>query len=400
MSDYNRLLIVDDEAELRSMFRDVAEDMGFAVAEAGNQEDFITAYDRLDPTAVLLDLTMPDIDGVELLRDLGERGCTAPIILASGQDERVISTAQRLGRMFGLTMLDVLQKPVAVSALESALQGVWVEAAGITPEALEQAVAMDRFVPHFQPKIDLQNGETYPIIGSEALIRWMHPTRGLVMPGEFIGIAEDSNLIGSITEVLLRKTIAELTSWQHQGLALPVSINLSAKQLTDLCLPDRIASQLSEAGLDSKLLAVEITEQAAMSDVRKAADILTRLRLKNIAVSLDDFGAGYSSLAEIYRLPLSELKFDRSLIMDLDHDPDARTVVKALIALAHELGMPVCAEGIETVETAEFLRDIGCERAQGFLFSRPVPADAYLDLVRAQTEKSADAEGLPGYATA
>ena len=220
------------------------------------------------------------------------------------------------------------------------------------------------------------------------------------MPGEFIGIAEDSNLIGSITEVLLRKTIAELTSWQHQGLALPVSINLSAKQLTDLCLPDRIASQLSEAGLDSKLLAVEITEQAAMSDVRKAADILTRLRLKNIAVSLDDFGAGYSSLAEIYRLPLSELKFDRSLIMDLDHDPDARTVVKALIALAHELGMPVCAEGIETVETAEFLRDIGCERAQGFLFSRPVPADAYLDLVRAQTEKSADAEGLPGYATA
>ncbi len=400
MSDHNRLLVVDDEPEMRSMYRDVAEEMGFRVEEAGNQAEFVVTYDKHDPTAVLLDLTMPDIDGVELLRDLADRGCAAPIILASGQDERVISTAQRLGRMFGLTMIAVLQKPVAVSALEGALRSVWLEAAGVTVAGLEKAIAMERFVPYFQPKVDLQAKDGFPIIGCEALIRWMHPTRGIIMPGEFISLAESNDLIGPMTEILLRATIAELTTWHRRGISLPISINISAKQLTDLTLPDRIASMLSDAGLDSKLLAVEITEQAAMADTRKAADILTRLRLKNIAVSLDDFGAGYSSLAEIYRLPLSELKFDRSLIMDLDHDPDARTVVKALVTLAHQLGMPVCAEGIETSETAEYLRSIGCGRAQGFLFGKPVPAEDFLELVLAQAMAGAKIVALDGRLTA
>ncbi len=376
----DRLLIVDDEPDVRALFRDIAEDLGFIVAEAGDQGEFLAAYDALDPTVILLDLTLPGADGVELLRDLAGRKCTTPILLASGKDARVLATAQRLGRMLGLVMQGVLQKPITVPDLETALSEVLTGPPAISVEDFERAIDQSELVLHFQPKIDLRRADIFPIVGSEALVRWMHPVRGLVPPGEFIPLAEDSGLIGPMTEVVLRDAVAQLAAWRNQGFELPVSVNLSPRQLTDLTLPDRMIALLTDAGLDPSLLVAEITEQAAMSDIGKATDILTRLRLKDIAVSLDDFGAGYSSLVEIYRMPLSELKLDRSLIVDLDNDPDARTVVKALVALARELGLPVCAEGVETDRTAAFLQSIGCEKAQGYFFSKPLPAEDFATL--------------------
>lgn len=388
MTDHaNRLLIVDDEPEIRTFFRDVAEDLGFAVAEAGDAVTFARAYDELRPTVILLDLTMPETDGVELLRNLANRDCAAPVLLASGQDERVLSTAARLGRMLGLDMREGLRKPVSVLDLEEALRAA-ARNAGPAPSAtmLKQAIAAGELLLHYQPKVGLNAREgRFPIIGCEALARWVAPERGLILPGAFIPLAEESGLIGDLSDVLLSQVIDQLCAWRADGLALPVSFNLSPSQLTDLTLPDRVAARLAEADIDPRLLVVEITEQAAMADLKAATDILTRLRIKNIAVSLDDFGAGYSSLAEIYRLPLSELKIDRSLVVDLDRDEDARTVLRALSALARELNLSVCVEGVETAETADFLQKAGFEKAQGFYFGRPMPADDLRRLVQSQT---------------
>jgi len=382
MSRQNRLLIIDDEPEIRAYFRDIAEEMGFVVEECSDFDSFDLAYAALEPTVILLDLSMPDHDGIEFLRELGRRGCTAAVLLSSGQDERVLATAQRLGEMLKLPMKGVLQKPVSVIDLETALEEVFVESAGITSEALENAIRNGELVVYYQPKVDLRFGDEYPIVGAEALVRWQHPTRGLVPPDRFIPMAEETALIGPLTEEVLRITAEQLTDWRRQNVSLPVSVNLSPLQLTDLTLPDRLASLLRTYQIDPRLLIVEVTEQAAMADIGKATDILTRLRLKSIEVSLDDFGAGFSSLVEIYRMPLSELKFDRSLITDLDRDSGARTVVKGLLALMKELKLPACAEGVETAKTARLLQSIGCETAQGFYFARPMPAYEFLEFAK------------------
>lgn len=294
----------------------------------------------------------------------------------------MLATAQRLGEMLALEMKGILQKPVSVIDLETALEEMFVQSAGITPDALENAISNGELVLYYQPKVDLRHGEEYPIIGAEALVRWTHPTRGLVPPDQFIPMAEETALIGPLTEETLRLAAGQLREWRCKGIELPVSVNLSPLHLTDLTLPDRLASLLRTNQIDPGLLIVEVTEQAAMADVGKATDILTRLRLKSIEVSLDDFGAGYSSLVEIYRMPLSELKFDRSLIVDLDRDAGARTVVKGLMALMKELKLPVCAEGVETAKTARLLQSIGCETAQGFFFARPMPAHEFFEFVK------------------
>lgn len=397
MAEANRLLIVDDEPDVRAFFRDVAEDLDYEVAEAGNYADFAAAYVDMEPTAILVDLTMPEVDGVEILRDLARRVCRSAVLLASGQDSRVLMTAQRLGRSLGLNMHAAFQKPVSVAEIEEALLAVRSLADGdfkpgglvcgarpsdVTARALLEAIESDELILHYQPKVDLQQGDSFPIIGSEALVRWMHPDHGLLPPSLFVGLAEETDLIAPMTEAIVRKAIAQLAEWNKDGIALPVSVNLSPKQLTDLTLPDRITEELNRYDLDPSLLVIEITEQAAMADIGKATEILTRMRLKNFAVALDDFGAGYSSLVEIYRLPLSELKFDRSLIVDLDFDPDARTVVRALAGLARALDLSVCAEGIETAETAAFLQDVGIDKAQGYYFGMPLPAEQLTDLVK------------------
>lgn len=383
MISQNRILIVDDEPDFRSFFREVAESIGFVVGEVGEQSEFASAFEKLDPTVVLLDLTMPGTDGIEFLRNLAKRSCTAPIILVSGQDERVIATAERLGRMFGLDMQDVLQKPVKIADLETALRKLWVEDVRVTADSLLESIAAGQLVLHFQPKVALQGEAGFSIVGCEALARWEHPVYGLLPPSDFVPLAEEAGLIGQLSQEVLRQAIAQVEIWQRAGIAHPVAVNLSPRQLTDLTLPDRIAELIAEADLASPLLTLEITEQAAMADSEKAMDILTRLRLKNITIALDDFGAGYSSLIEIYRMPFSELKLDRSLIVDIDNSRDARTVVRALVALARELKLPVCAEGVETANTAAFLQEIGCEMAQGYFFGRPMPADEYAEIVKA-----------------
>jgi len=384
MKNPNRALIIDDEPEIQEFFCDVAEEMGFDTGRAGDRNEFADAYARLDPSVILLDLTMPDTDGIELLRELSKLDCKAPIILASGKDERVLATAQRLGRMFGLNMKGVLQKPVSVPDLEAVLRGLEVAppSGKWTPSRknLDHAIRSDDMTVFYQPKVDLQ-ADGFPIVGSEALLRWRHPEQGLIGPEEFLPLAESEGMIAELTEIVLTQVVEQLKKWLKQGYALPISVNLSPRQLTDLSLPDRIAGLLSENGLEPSLLVVEVTEDAAMADIEAATEILTRLRLKNIAVSLDDFGAGYSSLVEIYRLPLSELKIDRSLAMDLAEDEGAGTVLKAITALGHAFGLSVCVEGVETEASARFLKSIGCDRGQGYHFSKPLPADDYFALL-------------------
>jgi len=235
---------------------------------------------------------------------------------------------------------------------------------------LRTALASDQFVVHYQPKIDLDTGEVHSV---EALVRWNHPTRGLLYPEAFLDLVDDSGLMPTLTRVVLAQALDQVVAWCAQGRQLSVAVNLSASSLVDSDLPQQVASMLAARGLPPGSLQLEVTEEFLMADRDRARDIMTRLRTSGVQISVDDFGTGYSSLSYLRDLPIDELKLDRSFILPID---DARTaaLVASTIDLAHSLGLRMVAEGVETNLAYTQLTLLGCDQAQGYYMSRPVPA--------------------------
>jgi diguanylate cyclase len=240
-----------------------------------------------------------------------------------------------------------------------------------TLEELREAVFGRHLTVHFQPKVDSQ---TAAVNGVEALVRWQHPTRGLLFPDSFLQLAEDSGLMRELTTAVLEQSLDQVNAWRAQGRTLSVAVNLSASSLVDLELPDRVQHLLQSRGLPASALELEITEDFLMGDRERAREILTHLRALGIRVAVDDFGTGYSSLAYLRELPIDELKLDRSFVSPMADDPRAAAIVESTIGLAHSLGMTLVAEGVEDAATAGHLAVSGCDESQGYFFSRPLPA--------------------------
>jgi diguanylate cyclase (GGDEF)-like protein/PAS domain S-box-containing protein len=252
-------------------------------------------------------------------------------------------------------------------------------------ESLRRALERQEFVLHYQPKIDLRTGA---ITGAEALIRWMHPTRGLIPPGQFIPIAEDSGLILPIGDWVLREACTQARAWQDADLqAMTMAVNVSAMQLRDESFLEGLFATLEETGLDPRSLEVELTESVLMKQAGSAAVILQTLRERGTQVALDDFGTGYSSLSYLRRFPIDALKIDQSFVSQITGDGDDTTIVTAVISMARSLKLRVIAEGVETAEQLAFLQAHECDEAQGFYFSRPVPPEQFATLLRT---------GIPG----
>ncbi len=240
----------------------------------------------------------------------------------------------------------------------------------------------DQFVVHYQPLIELDSGA---IFGVEALLRWQHPERGAVMPGAFIPIAEECGLIEPLGEWVLREACRQVARWRDAGLPpLRVSINISGRQAARPRLVDTVADTLDESGLDAACLALELTETVLMSDPIAAGATLEKLAALGVWLSVDDFGTGYSSLSYLKRFPVNTLKIDRSFVRDAPGDASDAAICRAVLALADSLGLDVVAEGVETRAQRDFLIDSGCVYAQGFLFGRPMPADAIATLLRGE----------------
>jgi EAL domain-containing protein (putative c-di-GMP-specific phosphodiesterase class I) len=245
---------------------------------------------------------------------------------------------------------------------------------------LRQALELGEFILHFQPKIDVVSGE---IVGSEALVRWQHPRRGMVSPGAFIPVAEETGLIGPIGEWVLREACRRNKSFQDEGLSpITVAVNISARQFRNEGFADMIAEVLHETGLEPRWLDLELTESMIMDHPEGAAAMMSRLKETGISLSLDDFGTGYSSLNYLRRFPVDTLKIDSSFIADVESDPGSASVANSIIDIAHNLGIEAVAEGVETEEQLDFLRRCGCDKFQGFLFSRPVPVEQFAELLR------------------
>jgi len=238
---------------------------------------------------------------------------------------------------------------------------------------LRAALQRDELLLHFQPKVRVDTGA---LIGMEALLRWLHPQRGLLPPGAFITLAEDCGLILPIGQWVLDAACRQMRAWRDAGLQVPrCAVNLSARQLVTDTLVDDVARALADHRLVAEALEVEITESVLMADPERANRTLQALHGMGVHVSIDDFGTGYSSLAYLKRFPAQTVKIDRSFVSGLPQDRDDAAITQAVIAMAHSLGLEVVAEGVETQAQLDFLLRLGCDQAQGYLISRPVPAD-------------------------
>lgn len=248
---------------------------------------------------------------------------------------------------------------------------------------LRQSIEEGRLVVHYQPKADARTSQ---VVGVEALVRWDHPEHGLLPPGEFLALAEEAGLMSALTTVVLDTALDDVMVWRDKGLELPVAVNLSTANLLDVGFAAQVVTALHDHRLPPRLLMFEITENTILADPARARDTVTQLRQLGVRISLDDYGTGYSSVAYLRQLPLDELKLDRSFIDELDRDPTVVSFVASARVLAQALGLRLVAEGVESRMTWDRVQRIGCDIVQGFVVSRPVPAEALYRFVTGGSE--------------
>ena len=378
------LLIDDDPFALKLLERQLV-NQGFAeVQTCEHARDALRQLER-DPGSadvVFCDLQMPQMDGVEFVRHLVRIGYAGALVLVSGEDTRVLETVQRLARGHQLNVLGVLRKPVSPAGLRRIMEGRNARAAAASlparkdysPQEIATAILCDELVNHYQPKVELGTGE---VVGAETLVRWRHPRDGLVYPDQFIAVAEEHRLIDELARVVLTNALRDSRRWQDEGYSLHVAVNISMENLARLDFPDWVerAAVLARHPLPSLIL--EVTESRLLRDALTPLEILTRLRLKHIGLSIDDFGTGHSSLAQLRDIPFTELKVDRSFVHGACTDPSLRAILEASLGMARQLGMRTVAEGVENREDWEFLRGCACDLAQGYFIARPMPAEQF-----------------------
>lgn len=387
----SNLLIVDDNIDICNLLIDLGQDSGFLTTACQTSQQFMNAYRGLNPEIVIIDLNLiGSDDGIGLLRFLGELKSTAKVILLSGMDEKIIGTAIHLGRSYGLTMLAGYQKPVDVKILIELLRDAKGASTGteLSVSRLQEALRAKEFVLYYQPIVDLHSETIHSV---EALVRLQLKGQELMFPDSFIPFCEQSGFIVELTHWVIEESFRQLQALNQLGIDIGMAINCSAKYLTDLDVPERILKMCNAYQLNPSKITLEITETVLMNKTQMIMDILARLRIKGFSLSIDDFGTGFSSLIELYRMPFNELKIDKSFVSELTHDKDAHTITKVILTLAKELNLKTTvAEGIETRETLEALKAIGGHLGQGFYFSKALPAHALIEWIRNANPKIKD----------
>ena len=384
------LVILDDDLTVARTIGFVAEGLDFVVHCVQDPAQFFEVVHALAPSHVAIDLIMPGMDGVEVLRQLALAGCPSAVILTSGMGQKVLEAAQATAFERGLNIAGVLPKPFRPSMLrellvrEAPTAGVERPArvqAPLSPDALHAAIEARRIGIVAQPKLELASGR---VVGAEILARRQDPALGFVPPDVFVPLAEANGMMQPLTLLVLERALDWFATSALRAQGGSISVNLSTSCLPDVVLADRIQAACDRAGVPPGRLILEITESTAMDRTADSFDTLTRLRLKGFSLSVDDFGTGYSSLAQLARLPLSEIKIDRSFVMRLLDSEDARKIVDATIRLAEGMDLVSVAEGVEDAAVQDAVAQLGCTLAQGYHISRPLPVDDFDAWLRAR----------------
>jgi EAL domain-containing protein (putative c-di-GMP-specific phosphodiesterase class I) len=368
------LVALDDEEEISSFIASIGTRAGFTALALTSQAALRKQLDARHPDVIVLDLQMPGGDGVKMLRLLADANVRAGIFLVTGMDERTIASAEQYGLGKGLKMLGTLQKPFDPDELLQHFERARAALRPLTAHDLEQAIEKSELLVHYQPTVRRFADNTWDIAAVEALLRWNHPIRGLLTPDAFLSIGEQHGLSRTMTDFVIQRGVQQLKGWQAMRLNIGLRINIAATLISDIDFPDHLEATLAQHSVEPQALTLEVTETAMLDQRPDTFDILTRLRIKNINLAIDDFGIGYSSLTQLFRMPFNEMKNDKSLVLRVTESKEASIMVDALVSLAHKLKLSVCAEGVENEATLAFLGTVACDSAQGYYVSPPVSA--------------------------
>ena len=377
-----RFLVVEDHSFQRSMMVEMLESLGVrSIHEAADGFSALEVTRELEQPfdVIVTDIDMPGMDGMAFIRRLGEAKVRASLIITSGLDKSLLGTMETMSAAYGMRLLGTIEKPPTPQRFADLISKHWqVRAkpeeakqgsASFTLQQVLKGLEAEQFEPYYQPKIELK---TRRVTGAEALARWRHPYGGIVMPYAFISLLEEAGQIAELTWLMLAKSARDCRNWRDAGLDLNVSVNISVKLLEDPAIADAITWQVTHQGLEPKHVILEITESAAMSSVGHVLENLVRLRMKGFGLSIDDYGTGYSSLQQLTRIPFTELKVDHSFVMHAAHQESSRMILESSLEMARKLGITSVAEGAETAEDWNLLRECGCDLAQGFFVAKPM----------------------------
>lgn len=384
-----KILVIEDDDFQRTMIVSMLRTLG--VVEICEASDGKQALEVLDAAVIpvdiaLCDMNMPEMDGLEFMRHLGQMQSPVSILILSTLNKALLTSIEMMAKAYGINLLGVVEKPIPLAQLESLISrferpiiGMAKTATSTRSFSLEeilQGMRADQFEPFFQPKINLNTGG---ITGTEALVRWIHPEYGVISPYAFIGQLEQSKNIDELTIIMLEKSAAACCLFHDRGDAITVSVNLSMVSLDDAELARKITSVVKNAGLDPRYMILEITESAIMTDVAHALENLARLCMHGFSLSIDDYGTGYSSMQQLTRIAFSELKIDQSFVKDFVNNEALRIVVESSIEMAHKLNVKSVAEGVETRHDLQMLKSVGCDTAQGYFIAKPMSLGAFLE---------------------
>lgn len=385
-----RVLLVDDDVFMLQLLTEMLRKFGITnVASATDGKAALTIIDSspFQMQLLICDLNMPGMDGIEFFRHLAARRYPGWLIISSGSDTRLLKTVGNLLEAHQLRILDILHKPIKHSQLLNAL--IKIAESGptdlnfpqtkFTPEEVRAGITNGQIETFFQPQISVIDGQ---ITGAECLARWKHPSKGIVPPLAFIPVAEENGLIDALTLEIFRKAMQHHGKWTRLGHDLKISVNVSMDNLERLDLPEQFADITREEGVDIKNVMLEMTESRLMSNLAASLDIITRLRLKGFGLSIDDFGTGYSSMEKLNQLPFTELKVDRAFVYGAGDDAAARAILDLSVQMGRALDMRVVAEGAETQDDWDLVTASGCDELQGYVISKPMPADEFLNWKR------------------
>lgn len=385
--------ILDDDDFILDVIHSMIEGMGIRnIVSYTNAKQALSELDLADDHQVVLcDLNMPEMDGVEVIRILGQSHFAGAIIVLSGEDSRTLQTVVNMGRAYHLRLIGALVKPVSQAELRRMFKLVETSITKsnyVNAELSVQDLAanMDGALePYFQPQVDVCSGE---MVGVEALARWLRPDGSILGPAAFIQLAEDNKLIDRMTDLIITKSLGHWRQWHDEGSDLSISVNMSMHSLNRIDFPDQLVAEMQGIGMPLDRLVLEITESHLAQDIRTAADVLTRLCLKRIRLSVDDFGTAYSNMEKLLMVPFSELKIDRSFVHGAAQNPSSYAILKASVDLAKRLNMKVVAEGVENQEDWDCVAKLACDWVQGYFVARPMPGNQVMEWMRGWKRRS------------
>jgi EAL domain-containing protein (putative c-di-GMP-specific phosphodiesterase class I)/AmiR/NasT family two-component response regulator len=377
-----RILLLDDDQFMLGLQARMLRSMGYGMISTAGSGLSAMMMLQQNPHAIdviFCDLDMPGMDGIEFLQKLSASSFRGNVILLSGQGVRIMHTVQKLLGQ-DVVILGALEKPAGRPALRMLLDR-WkppaqireaVPAPTFVADEIHAANRQGQWVLHYQPTVDLTTGA---LKGMEALVRWADPRHGTVYPNDFIQVAEECGAIDALTDWVMQEAIRQLARWQEAGLQTHMAVNVSMENLRSPGFAERVSAWIRETATSPADLTLEITESRLMSPSPAPLESLVRLRMQGFGLSIDDFGTGHSSLAQLRDVPFTELKIDRGFVHGARHNQIIRPILEGSIGIARRLGMQSVAEGVETEDDWHLLRDIGCDLAQGWYIAKAMPPE-------------------------